>query len=67
MIIKAVPYFAPTYYPGIVPSGFTAHTRETVPGKVFSNYDADGNLVGVEVLAPGEYDVPDKIDMEAIK
>lgn len=34
-----------------VRKGEAASTREIVPGVVFADYDADGCLLGVEVLA----------------
>ena len=36
-------------------------TREILEGKAFGDYDQDGLLLGVELLAPCEVDVLDRI------
>lgn len=41
--------------------GKAATVREFEKGNVFVNYDKDGNLLGIEMLAPAKISVLDKI------
>lgn len=41
--------------------GKAAETKEVFDGKAFADYDEDGNLIGVELIAPCKVEVWDKI------
>ena len=41
--------------------GQVEETREVVPGRAFADYDADGILLGIELLSPCEAQVLDRI------
>ncbi len=41
--------------------GFSAETRVVEPGKAFADYDDDGDLLGIELLAPCSVSVLDRI------
>jgi uncharacterized protein YuzE len=44
-----------------VRKGEVAETREVAEGRVFADYDANGTLLGIELLAPCEVAVLDSI------
>lgn len=44
--------------------GKSAETREVDPGKVFVDYSASGQLLGIEMLAPSRIAVLDKITQD---
>jgi uncharacterized protein YuzE len=47
-----------------VRTGNVAETKEVAPGKAYADYDADGQLLGVEFLAPCEVAVIDQITVD---
>jgi len=50
-----------------VRTGEAAETREFAGGSAFADYDSKGRLLGVEILAPCEVTVLDKISKEEPK
>lgn len=42
-------------------TGSVAETREVAEGRAFADYDADGWLLGIELLAACEVDVLDRV------
>jgi uncharacterized protein YuzE len=44
-----------------VRAGEVEETREVVEGRAFADYDASGWLLGIELLAPCEVEVLDKL------
>ncbi len=47
--------------------GKSAETREFADGNAIADYDADGSLLGVEILAPCDVTVLDKISRKEPK
>jgi len=41
--------------------GFAAETKEVVPGKAFADYSEEGELLGIEFLAPCDVKMLDPI------